>query len=305
MLVVAAGMWALQPKSGQSVLTPPDGDDGPGDDDDIVVPGDDTNDTVTEIAKVPRPVDLDPAQASMTLGLDFEGRGEGHEYLWNEPYRFTLSIQADRGWHGTAVVKVFAERGGDIGPMCLIVRHGEDNSTVNWWLNEVQGTNIVSGDSLVWEADGAESRTEEHWVTFNRTGTFNMVFQVFDARTGEALSQAVGSGECMVPVAGELVFKALNRGEWRTVNNTTYFVVLLNVTNDWNVRHSVSSAYLVLSNNETSVGPSMNMTAFDEQSLATGQSTQFLVFFLIEGEPSEFELAYFEPGRPPVEISLD
>lgn len=301
-VMVGAGTWALLPGEGTNDPAPGGDDDDDDEQNGNDPPKDDDNGTV---ALVPHPVDIDPGEAKLSLSLSFPGQGEeGTEYLWDQPYDFVLTTASD-GWAGRAVVKVFAEKSGEIGPKCLVAVLDGSGAPIEWHLNEVHGNNHVSGDAFVWMANGTAERTDHLWVTFNRTGTFLLTFQAFEAASGAPLSVAVGSGPCEVPVTGGLAIRALGGGEWRTVDNVTYFAVLLNVTNGWNIRYTVDARYLVLSDGRDEVTVTQGVTAFTSQSLAAGQSTQFLAFFLVEGDGEDLELVYAEPGRPPIDIPLE
>ena len=116
--------------------------------------------------------------------------------------------------------------------------------------------------------------------------------------------RASETGPIEVPVVGGLEFKALGKGEWRTIDNATYYVLLLNVTNGWNIRYEVYSEYLFLSDGIDDITVSKEQTSFDRQSLAPGQNTQFLAFFPIEEGDGALELTYSEPGKTPVSIPL-
>lgn len=298
-VLVGAGTWVLLPGKGADL--PPGGDqpggDGPGGDGPAG-----TNDTY--IAPVFHPVDIEPSEAKLSVALSFPGQGEaGTEYLVGEAYDFVIRTTGD-GWKGRAVLKVFAERTPEIGHKCLILTYSENVTQMALNLSQTHGSNHLSGNAVVWAANGTDDRTDRLSVVFNRTGAFELTFQVFDAATGAPLSVPTRSGTLEVPEQGELVFRALNRGEWRTVDNTTYLAILLNVTNGWNVRYTVDAAYLVLYHGDEAIAVSSNVTAFDAQSLAPGQSTQFLAFFLVD-DRNDLELEYAEPGRPPIPILLE
>lgn len=298
--MVGAGVWIIS-LGEDSSLPADDGNDDVGNTPEEV----DEEDETDTIVPVSHPETIGPDEAKFSISLDFPGQGvEGAEYQWDESYGFVLDTTGDRGWKGRAVVKVFAEKSGEIGPKCLVAIHEESNTSLTWKLNEVHGSNHVSGDAFVWKANGTDSRTDHLWITFNRTGSFNLTFQVFDAATGKALSVPVETGPIEVPVVGGLEFKALGKGEWRTIDNATYYVLLLNVTNGWNIRYEVYSEYLFLSDGIDDITVSKEQTSFDRQSLAPGQNTQFLAFFPIEEGDGALELTYSEPGKAPVSIPL-
>lgn len=287
------GMWALFQGTGEDLPNVDDGDDQV-----PKVPGNLTD----PIVMVPHPVDVMKGDEKLSLELSYPGQGSaGTEYEWRKGYEFTLRTSG-RGWEGRAVIKVFAERTESIGDKCIMITYGENGAMARWELHTVDGINHLGSDTVVWMSNGTDDRTDVFSVLFNRTGTFNVTFQAFDADTGKPLSAPVSAANLEVPAKGRLDIKALGT-EWRSVNNVTYFVVLLNVTNEWNVRHSVDAAYLVLSYDGIETGVSENVTTFTAQNLGPGQSAQFQAFFLID-EGAAAELLYAEPGRPPVDVPL-
>jgi hypothetical protein len=292
--LVGGGMWALSHGKGEDLPH----DDEPGTDLPDV-PGNLTD----PIFSVPHPVDIKAGEEKLSLELSYPGQGyAGTEYAWNEEYEFVLRTSGS-GWDGRAVIKVFAERAESIGAKCIVITYGENGTVASWMLKTVHGNNHLSADTVVWLSNGTDDRTDRFSVLFNRTGTFNVTFQAFDADSGEPLSAPVSAADMEVPAAGELNIRALG-GEWREVENTTYFVVLLNVTNEWNVRHSIDAAYLTLSSDGAETRVSENVTSFTTQELAPGQSAQFQAFFLIEEGAGDIELIYAEPERTPVNVPL-
>ncbi len=74
--------------------------------------------------------------------------------------------------------------------------------------------------------------------------------------------------------------------------DTTYYAILINVTNGWNIRYVVDASNLVLSNGTSEVRANLSAMSFGNQSLAAGQSTQFLAYFDITGDIDTFRLEY-------------
>lgn len=292
-VLIGAGLWVMLPGKGEDL--PPNGDDGPDVPD---VPGN-LNDP---IAKVPHAAEIDEKDVKLHLELDYPGNGTGTKYAWNEAYEFILSTSGS-GWEGRAVLKVFAERTESIGAKCLIMTYG-DGVRATWDDHVVHGAIHLSADTVVWISNGTDDRTDRFSVLFNRTGTFGLTFQAFDADTGDPLSAPVSTGQMVVPAAGSMDIRALS-GVEEVIENDTYYVVLINATNGWNVRHSMDAAYLVLSSDKGEALVDADRTAFTTQLLEPGQSTQFLAYFPMEDIGDDLELIYAEPGQPPVAVYLE
>ena len=294
-VLIGAGMWAMFPGKGEDL--PGDGD-GPDVPDVPNVPGNLTD----PIAKVPHAAEIDEKDVRLHLELDYSGQGTGEEYAWNEAYEFALRTSGS-GWEGRAVIKVFAEREESIGAKCVIVTYG-DGVRAAWDDHVVHGVIHLSADTVVWISNGTDNRTDLLSVLFNRTGTFTLTFQAFDADTGEPLSAPVSNGKMVVPATGEMDIRVLGMEE-KVIENDTYLVVLINATNGWNVHRSMDAAYLVLSSDKGETLVDENLTTFTTQVLGPGQSTQFLAYFPMEGLGDGLELIYAEPEQPPAVVPLE
>lgn len=292
-VLIGAGVWAMFPGKGEDV---PKDDDSPNAPDVPDVPGNLTD----PIAKVPHAAEIDEKDVKLHLNLDYPGKGTAMQYAWNQGYEFVLNTSGS-GWEGRAVIKVFAEREESIGAKCLIVTYG-DGVRATWDDHVVHGVIHLSSDSVVWISNGTDDRTDRYNVLFNRTGTFNLTFQAFDADSGDPLSAPVSTGPMVVPATGNMDIRVLSGPD--AIENDTYYVVLINATNGWNVRHSMDASYLVLSSEEGESLVDEERTTFTVQLLEPGQSTQFLVYFPMEGLGDELELIYAEPGQPPVVLPL-
>jgi hypothetical protein len=290
-MIIAAGAYIALTSNGGSnqALLPPIDDDGDDNNTSDSTPLPRGNDTL----EVPFPVELPAGEASIALQLTYPGQGhEGsYNYAWSEPYDFRLVSSVLNGYHGRVLTKMFADRSGEIGTHCLIVTSG-DGAPVAWLLNEKDGVNIISGDLGNWTSDGAVGNDLAFTVSFNRTGDFNISIQSFDLDTGRPLSAPLTIGPLAVPVNGTLRVDALGAGSYQTDENGTYYTVLLNITNDWNVRYSVDAVSLVLSNGTAEVRANLSAMSFRNQSLAAGQSTQFMAYFDITGDIVDFRLEY-------------
>jgi hypothetical protein len=291
MMIIAAGAYIALTSNGgsnQAFLPPIDdgGDDNNTSDGTTLPLG---NDTVL----VPFPVEQPAGEASVALQLTYPGQGQGgdYNYTWSEPYGFRLVSSVLNGYQGRVLTKMFADKSGEIGTKCLIVTSG-GSAPIPWLLNEKDGVNIISGDLGNWTSDGVVGNDLAFTVVFNRTGDFNITFQSFDLDTGRVLSAPLTIGPLAVPVNGTLKIDALGAGSFRTEENGTYYTVLLNVTNGWNVRYSVDAGSLVLSNGTAEVRANLSAMSFQDQSLAAGQSTQFLAYFDITGDVADLRLEY-------------
>lgn len=291
-VLIGAGLW---------VMLPGKGDDLPHNDDEVPDVPDVPGNLADPIAKVPHAAEIDEKDVKLHLELDYPGKGAGTEYAWNEAYEFVLSTSGS-GWEGRTVIKVFAERAESIGAKCLIMTY--DGVRAAWDDHVVHGVIHLSADTVVWASNGTDDRTDRFSVLFNRTGTFGLTFQAFDADTGNPLSAPVSTGKMVVPAAGSMDIRALSRVE-EIIENDVYYVVLINATNGWNVRHSMDAGFLILSSDNGEVLADVNRTTFTAQLLEPGQSTQFLAYFPMEDIGDDLELIYAEPGRPPVVVPLE
>ena len=294
-VLIVAGIWIMFPGKGEDL---PSGDDeGPDAPDVPDVPGNLTD----PIAKVPHAVEIDEKDVKLHLDLDYPGKGTGAEYSWNKAYKFVLNTSGS-GWEGRTVIKVFAEREESIGGKCIIMTYG-DGAKATWDDHVVHGIIHLSADTVVWISNGTDDRTDRFNVLFNRTGTFGLTFQAFDADTGDPLSAPVSTGQMTVPATGSVDIRVLGAEE-KVIENDTYYVVLINATNGWNVHYSVDAAFLVLSSDRNETAVDEGLTTFTAQLLEPGQSAQFQAYFPAEGLEDELELIYAEPAQPPVVVPL-
>jgi hypothetical protein len=248
--------------------------------------------------KVVQPVDLAAGQEKLALAVDYPGEGyEGlFNYTWETPYHFMLNTTSVSDWNGKVLIKVFAERTDQIGTHCLFVQDG--NRNVTWWLNPVNGTNMLVGDLATWDKQGGDVHNTDLQITFNRTGSFNLTFQAFDPDSGDTLSQPVTVGPLHVPQSGGLQVRSVGKAEYKTVDNQTYLAVVVNVTNGWNVRYPVNSSNLVLLNGTNPVYVDRTLTTFGDQSLEMGTgTTQFTAFYSgVSGDINQYRLQYRDPA---------
>lgn len=256
-------------------------------------------DAVTSVNKtlaVSFPRDVAPDDRKMALTMAYPGKGEsGHEYNWSEYYQFGLTATPASGYTGNVLIKMFAEKSGEIGVTNLLVKDFEGRQ-VEWSFATKSGAqalyNVISGDLVSWRTDGSSS-ARSFDVLFNGTGNYSLFIQAFDLDSGKAISDPVSATPMYVPVTGHLTVKALTRGEWRNTTNGTYLVILMNITNDWNVRYDVNGTFLVLRNGTVERTANTSAGIFKEQSLAPRQSAQFNAWFdFTVQDRSSFVLQY-------------
>ncbi|MGE5379273.1 MAG: hypothetical protein ACM3L5_00195 [Candidatus Saccharibacteria bacterium] len=241
------------------------------------------------------PVNLSADQAKIMLNVTYPGEHAESSFIynWTQPYQFSISSSVVGSYEGRVLNKIFALKSGEIGAKCLIVQ--SSNRTVNWTLDELQGINHISGDLNTWTSNGSTGNDHPFTVIFNRTGDFELMFQSFDLDTGKALSVPYRTNFLKVPVVGTLGIKTLGPGSYVSDENGTRFGVLLNITNQWNIRYDVSAANLFISNGTANVTANLTAMAFEKQSLAVGQSTQFMAYFDITGPVNKLSLFYNDP----------
>jgi hypothetical protein len=255
----------------------------------------DAVDSVDKTLAVPFPVDITTEDRKIALSMTYPGKGEsGYTYNWSEYYQFGLTASPASGYTGNVLIKMFAEKSGEIGTSNLLAKDFQGKQ-VSWSFNTRNGAhslyNVISGDIVSWKTNGSTS-VRSFDVSFVGTGNYSLYIQAFDLNTGKAISDPVTATPLYVPVTGELTVKALSRGTWETTANGTYYVILINITNNWNIRYDVNAINLVLSNETDDVNANTTAMIFKSQSLAPRQSTQFLAWFDITGNRDAFVLQY-------------
>lgn len=261
-------------------------------------PQSDAVDSKNKTLAVAFPAGISDSDRKMALSMTYPGKGNESDYTykWNEPYQFSLNATPASGYTGNVLIKMFAEKSGEIGTNNLKVKdfQGKD---VNWTLNIRNGAqtlyNVIGGDIASWKTNGTAS-VRSFEVSFLGTGNYTLYIQAFDLDSGRAISDPVTAKPLYVPVTGELTVKALTRGTWETTANGTYYKILINITNDWNIRYDVLGTNLVLSNGTDEVHANTTAMVFKAQSLAPKQSTEFQAYFDIQGDRNTFVLQYWD-----------
>jgi hypothetical protein len=266
----------------------------------------DAVDSEAKTLAVAFPVEIGSDDRKMALSMAYPGKGEsGYTYNWGEVYRFNLTASQ---YTGNVLIKMFAELTDprdEIDEKQLTVTDAF-GKTVNWTANTRTGHNInhivISGDIVAWKANGSAS-VRSFEVKPIATGNLSLTVQAFDLDSGKAISDPV-TANMYIPVQGSLTFRALFHGEWNETANGTYYRILINVVNDWNIRYSVDPANFSLYNGTEWVPADTEATFFKGQSLAPEQSTQFFVYFNTTGERNDFSLRYDDPRSGTINIPL-
>ncbi len=259
------------------------------------------------------PVEISANDRKMALSMTYPGKGEsGYTYNYSEPYQFGLTASPASGYTGNVLIKMFAERSGEIGRLDLSVKdfQGKD---VNWTLEKKTGAqalyNVISGDIASWKTNGSTS-VRSFEVSFTATGNYTLIIQAFDLDTGKPISDPVTATPLYVPVKGQLDITALFHGEKYETSNGTYYRILIKTVNDWNIRYSVDPANFHLYDGNDWVQANTTATSFQTQSLAVGQTTQFFVYFdladddLTLEDRLKFSLKYEDPASGDMNIVL-
>lgn len=265
-------------------------------------PGDNTPPKTIDLGyrtlNIPDWVDPGTSQPKVDLTVTYEGQDEEDKtYLRGEAIQFQITSAPVSGYNGDVLIRVFAELtdpNDEIDPQNLIV--DTTARTLNWTSYTRTGpqTNyvVISGDLCAFRTNGNATDVRTFNVTLNYVGNFTLTFQAFDLNTTDALSEPTVAGPLYVPIAGELEFKVIGAG-WETNSNGTFFVVLINITNNWNIRHTVYANDLYLSNLTDTVQVNTTATSFNSQQLIPlGGTTQFQAWFDITGDREDFTLQY-------------
>lgn len=245
------------------------------------------------------PKSLGSAQPKVTLAVSYPGQNDA-DYTYNraQSYRFQITSTPASGYSGDVLIRMFAELTDpidEIDPQNLIVTNATGR-TLDWTsdtrVGQVVNHIVISGDLGAFRTNGNATDNRTFDVTLNYVGNFTLTFQAFDLNTNATLSAPTEVGPLYVPIKGALMVSVVST-EWRTNVNGTFFLVLVNVTNTWNIRHTVYANDLYLSNLTATVQVNDSATAFDSQQLTPlGGTTQFLAWFDITGDRQDFTLQY-------------
>lgn len=248
------------------------------------------------------PRDLGAASPKVSLAVTYPGQGQADiTYNRAQSYRFQINSTPAAGYSGDVLIRMFAELTDpidEIDPQNLIVTNATGR-TLEWTTDTRIGDYVnhivISGDLGAFRTNGNATDSRTFDVVLNYVGNFTLAFQAFDLNSTETLSAPITAGPMWVPIKGSLTVTALS-GEWRTNVNGTFFVVLVNFTNNWNIRHVVYASGLVISNGVNEFTANASATAFSSQQLIPlNGNTQFLAWFDVTGNRVDFTLRYNDP----------
>jgi hypothetical protein len=235
----------------------------------------------------------------VNLAVTYPGQNDnGYTYNRSQTYRFQIASTPASGYSGDVLIRMFAELSDpvdEIDPQNLIVTNATGR-VLDWTpdtrVGEVVNHIVISGDLGAFRTNGNATDNRTFDVKFNYVGNFTLTFQAFDLNTSAALSSPTATDPMYVPIKGSLTVEALS-GEWYTNANGTFFRVLVNITNNWNIRHTVYASGLVISNGANEFVANDTATSFDSQQLTPlGGTTQFLAYFDVTGNRADFTLQY-------------
>jgi hypothetical protein len=309
-LLIAGAYVAL------SMSTPNDGDDNGPDNNNNNNNNNNTNNTTDptntttpntidlgyQTLNITFPASLGTADPKVALSVSYPGQGvNGYTYNRSQTYRFQIQSTPAAGYSGDVLIRVFAELTDpvdEIDPQNIIITNATGR-VVDWTADTRIGdyTNkiVISGDLGAFRTNGNATDNRTFDVRLNYVGNFTLTFQAFDLNTSAVLSAPTVAGPMYAPIKGSLSVLAKG-GQWITNENGTYYRVLVNVTNNWNIRHTVYASGFVLTNG-TAVDFNVNdtATAFDSQQLIPlGGTTQVWLYFDATGTSNEFTLKYHD-----------
>ena len=111
-----------------------------------------------------------------------------------------------------------------------------------------------------------------------------------------AISQPLMLTPMHVPVTRGMTIVKVGDGDVQILNGSTYYQIVLDVTNGWNIQHDVDIQNLTLWVNSTAVLAISNRTEFTAQTLEPGQMTQFQAFFPLTVSSGAFAMTYDDYG---------
>lgn len=233
---------------------------------------------------------INQTAANLTVSAGYPGQGQLSSYAFTrgQSNAFQVTTTPINGYKGSVLTKIFVQRDpGGIAQEGIQDNYGNNQSTA-WSFNYINGTHWGSSDiGPVWQSDGTSTHQETVNLIFNRTGTYNVTLQSFDPNTGKAISQPLIISPISVPENGTLTITQIGSGERVTINGQSYYKVVTNITNDWNLRRDVNSSDLRVYSKSAGAAPDLTATAFTAQNLDIGQSTQFDAYYKISDDPTQ------------------
>ncbi len=95
---------------------------------------------------------------------------------------------------------------------------------------------------------------------------------------------------------GGLNIDRVGNGEFNTTGSIPYYEIVLNVTNGWNICHTVYLDNFTLWTGSTQVLADPYRSTLSEQTLEPGQSTQFIACFPTMETNTTLKLTYDDNG---------
>ncbi len=239
---------------------------------------------------------VNEADKKVSLNIDYPGEGlSSYNYSWDHKYQFNITSTPLNGYSGNVLFKMFGQKEQEIAASDIIVTNS-NNKVVDFTFAKREGLytlkNVIGGDVGSYKSNGSALGVRTFTLEFRDTLNYTFYFQAYDLDTGKAISSPVVVGPLNVPVTGSLTFKA-GVGGWDVDTNGTYYAVLVEVTNDWNIRYTVNASNLYLFNGEDWVQANPASMDFKSQSLAVDQTTMFLAkFYLPQESNSGYYLQY-------------
>ncbi|MDW5561739.1 MAG: hypothetical protein SA339_00815 [Methanomassiliicoccus sp.] len=248
------------------------------------------------------PASLGSAEPKVSLAVTYPGKGVA-DYTYNrsQSYHFQIASTPANGYSGDVLIRMFAELTDpvdEIDPQNLMVTN-ETGRVLDWTTATRVGqyTNyiVISGDLGAFRTNGNATDVRTFDVTLNYIGNFTLTFQAFDLNNNATLSEPTVAGPMYVPIKGSLSIHA-NSIEQYSNGTGEWYRVLINVTNNWNIRYTVYASGFVINNTVDEFAVNDTATAFNSQQLTPlGGTTQFLAYFDATGDRANFTMTYTDP----------
>ncbi len=239
-----------------------------------------------------------PGNEHLSLATTYPGAGNAsYTYDWKQTFVITVTISPKDEWNGRVALLAFVNKvGANIGTNCMLLSY--DGSSTKWTVTSYDGSNLENGHVLVFTTNDSSSYVYHLEVGFNETGTgvYDVVLQAFDADSGQAISQPLYLAEMNVPPMGSLDITSVGNGSFTTIDGISYYEVVLNVTNDWNICHTVYLQNLTLEVGNTPVLADQYQSTLVKQTLDPGQLTQFVACFPTMDTGAVLKLTYDDNG---------
>jgi len=236
----------------------------------------------------------------VSLDIDYPGKGQSdYNYSWNTVYQFNITSSPINGYSGNVLFKMYVLKQEEIAlnDLKVVTSAGKTVEFSNNYRSGIYSLHwVMNVDVGSYKSNGSANGIRTFTVQFQDTLNYTFVYQAFDLDTGKAISSPITIGPLNVPVTGSLAFKA-GTGQWDADTNGSFYAVLVNVTNNWNIRYTVDASLLYMYNGAEWVQANTTAMVFKTQSLADGQQTQFVAKFYNPVVPTTgFTLQYRDTG---------